>query len=167
MSGIRRRKTPAVALRVSAATGLILALVGWTFAQDYAIDWYTVDGGGAGVSQPSTGGSYTLSGTVGQPDARNQPEPMTGGSYTLTGGFWVIPECPAVPCDYDGDCDVDQADFTLFEACASGPEVPHVIDCDDRDLDTDGDVDGDDFAVFQRCLSGEGNPADPQCGQSP
>jgi hypothetical protein len=48
----------------------------------YEISWYTIDGGGAMNLQ---GGSYTLSGTIGQPDAGTQ----SGGSYTLNGGFWV------------------------------------------------------------------------------
>jgi len=52
------------------------------FAQNYSIDWHTVDGGG-GVS---TGGVYTVSGTIGQPDAGT----MSGGPFTLTGGFWGI-----------------------------------------------------------------------------
>ena len=140
-----------------------LMLVQTVLSQDYGIDWYTVDGGGAGVSDASTGGSYTLSGTIGQPDARSHPEPMAGGDYKLTGGFWVIPECPAIPCDYDGDCDVDQADYTVFEACASGPDVPYAVDCGYADLDSNGDVDQGDFAAFQGCMSGEGNWADPAC----
>ena len=60
--------------------------------------------------------------------------------FELTGGFWVIPECPAIPCDYDGDCD-------------------------DRDFDTDGDIDQADFAFFQRCFSGPDVPADPNCAE--
>ena len=48
----------------------------------YEISWYTIDGGGA---QNLSGGSYTLSGTIGQFDAGSQ----SGGSYTLSGGFWV------------------------------------------------------------------------------
>ena len=51
-------------------------------AQNYSIDWYTVDGGGG----TSTGGAYSLSGTVGQPDAGL----MSGGAYSLAGGFWGI-----------------------------------------------------------------------------
>ncbi len=51
-------------------------------AQSYAIDWFTIDGGG-GVS---TGGVYTVSGTIGQPDAGQ----MSGGNYTVNGGFWGI-----------------------------------------------------------------------------
>jgi len=51
-------------------------------AQNYAIDWFTVDGGGG----TSTGGVYSLSGTIGQPDAGK----MAGGNYALDGGFWGI-----------------------------------------------------------------------------
>jgi hypothetical protein len=52
-------------------------------AQTYFIDWYKIAGGGG----TSTGGTYSLSGTIGQPDASGT---MTGGSYSLTGGFWSI-----------------------------------------------------------------------------
>ena len=52
-------------------------------AQSYSIDWYKVAGGGG----TSTGGVYSVSGTIGQHDAGG---PMTGGSYSLTGGFWAL-----------------------------------------------------------------------------
>ncbi len=51
--------------------------------QQYAIDWYKIAGGGG----TSTGGAYSVSGTIGQPDAGG---PMAGGSYSLTGGFWSL-----------------------------------------------------------------------------
>lgn len=51
-------------------------------AQQYSIDWYSLDGGG-GIS---TGGIYAVSGTIGQPDAGA----MTGGQFALTGGFWAL-----------------------------------------------------------------------------
>jgi hypothetical protein len=35
----------------------------------------------------STGGVYSVSGTVGQPDASGA---MSGGGYSLTGGFWAL-----------------------------------------------------------------------------
>ncbi len=60
--------------------GLIILLIAAIFAQD--ISWWTIDGGGDTCS----GGSYSLSGTIGQPDSGLAT--MTGGSYTLTGGFW-------------------------------------------------------------------------------
>ena len=53
-------------------------------AQTYSIDWFTIDGGGG----TSTGGVYSLSGTIGQPDAGG---PMTNGVYSQTGGFWALP----------------------------------------------------------------------------
>lgn len=48
----------------------------------YDLSWNTIDGGGG----TSTGGAYTLSGTIGQPDAGTLSSP--GGTYTLNGGFW-------------------------------------------------------------------------------
>ena len=48
----------------------------------FAIDWFTMDGGGG----TSAGGAYALSGTIGQPDAGK----LTGGNYTLVGGFWRV-----------------------------------------------------------------------------
>ena len=50
----------------------------------YDLSWNTVDDGGG----TSTGGSYEISGTIGQPDAGG---PMTGGNFSLTGGFWPGP----------------------------------------------------------------------------
>jgi hypothetical protein len=51
-------------------------------AQNYKIDWFTFDGGGG----TSTGGVYSVSGTIGQPEAGT----LTGGPYQLTGGFWGV-----------------------------------------------------------------------------
>ena len=51
-------------------------------ASGFAIPWWTVDNGG-GTSQ---GGTYTLSGTIGQSDAGN----ASGGDYRLASGFWSI-----------------------------------------------------------------------------
>src|SRR5689334_3208390 len=58
----------------------LLALTGGAFAQSYSIDWFTIDGGGG----TSTGGVYSVSGTIGQPDAGA----LAGGSYSIAGGFW-------------------------------------------------------------------------------
>ena len=49
----------------------------------YDLSWFAIDGGGG----TSTGGVYSVSGTIGQPDASG---PMTGGNYSLTGGFWSL-----------------------------------------------------------------------------
>jgi hypothetical protein len=65
---------------------LILAIVllapALARAQQYSIDWFSIDGGGG----TSTGGVYQVTGTIGQPDAGA----MSGGNYTLTGGFWSL-----------------------------------------------------------------------------
>ncbi len=50
-------------------------------AQSHAISWWTIDGGGA---TRSTGGGYSLGGTIGQLDAGA----MSGGEFMLAGGFW-------------------------------------------------------------------------------
>ena len=63
---------------------------------DYDISWYTIDGGG-GVS---SGGTYTLTGTIGQPDAAYG----SGSEYELLGGFW-----PGGPL-----CFVDFESFARF-----------------------------------------------------
>ena len=67
-------------------TALLLAsfLFTWSAlaANSYDLSWWTVDGGGDTFG---TGGTYTLGGTIGQPDASAE---LTGGSYALLGGFW-------------------------------------------------------------------------------
>lgn len=65
-----------------ALTGMVLAAS--AVAQTYTIDWHTIDGGGG----TSTGGVYSVTGTIGQPDAGG---PMTNGQYSVTGGFWALP----------------------------------------------------------------------------
>jgi len=47
----------------------------------YDLTWSTIDGGGITFA---TGGTYSLGGTSGQPDAGV----LSRGSYTLRGGFW-------------------------------------------------------------------------------
>jgi hypothetical protein len=52
-------------------------------AQQFSIDWFKISGGGG----TSSGGPYSLSGTIGQHDAGVA---MTGGNFSLTGGFWSL-----------------------------------------------------------------------------
>ncbi len=79
---------------------------------------------------------------------------------------WAIEDITRRPgADFDGDLDVDDADFDLFQACATGPGVPiSAADCDPADLDGDRDVDQSDFATFQRCFSGPGTVPASDCG---
>ncbi len=60
----------------------LLATATVSRAQPYDISWYTIDGGGGS----SSGGTFSLTGTIGQPDAGH----MAGGNFTLDGGFWGI-----------------------------------------------------------------------------
>jgi hypothetical protein len=60
---------------------LPLALCLCAHAQ-YSIDWFTLGGGGG----TSTGGVYSVQGTIGQADAGQ----LSGGQYALSGGFWSI-----------------------------------------------------------------------------
>jgi len=69
---------------------LFLLAVGSAGAQFWSIDWWTMDGG----SSASAGGSYSLTGTIGQPDAGPV---MTGGSFTLAGGFWGVVAAVQIP----------------------------------------------------------------------
>jgi len=52
-------------------------------AQPYSIDWYTIDGGG-GVS---SGGTYSLSGIIGQPDASQLVLQSSDGRFSLQPGL--------------------------------------------------------------------------------
>jgi hypothetical protein len=71
-------------LRLATALGFVFALAAnLVRAQSYSVDWFTIDGGGG----TSTGGVYSVSGTIGQHDAGG---PMTGGNFSLTGGFWSL-----------------------------------------------------------------------------
>ena len=86
----------------------------------FDLSWYTIDGGGG----TSAGGSFSLSGTIGQHDAGG---PMTGGSFSLTGGFWVGgapagPSCPPCPADFNQSGGTpDDADVAaFFEAWGNG-----------------------------------------------
>ncbi len=78
---IHRKVTP---VRLALLLGLLLLPTAVILAQsggDYNLEWNTMDGGGHTFS---TGGAYSLGGTVGQPDAGA----MSGGDYVLVGGFW-------------------------------------------------------------------------------
>ena len=122
---------------------LMLALASAAaLADDFDVDWYTVDGGG---DMWTTGGDFELSGTIGQPDAGAT---MTGGDFELTGGFWVE-TVVWQPCvgDIDGDGDTDHSDLgELLSAWGSQPGDPNWNP--DADLDGDGQVGHSDLGIL-------------------
>ncbi len=64
--------------------------------------------------------------------------------------------------DFDGDSDVDLADFVVFQGCYNGPNAPPATGCSaNADLDADGDVDLTDLTAFQACFNGPNQP--PGC----
>jgi hypothetical protein len=84
-----RRQRPEVSVRAAARALAVILLALWApvaEGQPFSLDWWTVDGGGG----TSTAGVYTVSGTIGQPDAGA----MSGGGYSLTGGFWALDATP-------------------------------------------------------------------------
>jgi len=80
--------------KLSLLFSLLLPVVG--FAQSYSVDWYKISGGGG----TSTGAVYSVSGTIGQPDASSA---MSGGNFSVTGGFWAlinVVQTPGAPTLY-------------------------------------------------------------------
>jgi hypothetical protein len=103
---------------------LLVLMFSLSVIADYSIDWSTLDGGGG----TSTGGNYSLTGTIGQHDADTV---ASGGDYVVSGGFW--------PGTYG--CIVNLTDLSnfMFYWLDSGASIP-------ADLDGDGKVDNVDFS---------------------
>ncbi len=131
-----------ISLSVVVVTSIVAAGVGTV--DDPQLSRWTIDGGGV---TRSLGGTWELSGTIGQPDAAV----MEGSSYVLTGGFWfAVP-----PCDCDDDGRVSLYDHVEFEACLSGPGAGVTEGCGCFDVDRSHMVDLRDFAVAQIAFTGQ------------
>ncbi|MEQ8771144.1 MAG: EF-hand domain-containing protein [Phycisphaerales bacterium] len=125
-----------IATTLTAAT----MLAGHATAQPYTIPSSTIDGGG-GTLQGTT---YTLSGTIGQPDAGL----LTGASYSLSGGFWFAmgPACVA-DCDGSGTLNIDDIDCFIDGFLSSNLLI--------ADCDGNGTLNIDDIDCFvQAFLAG-------------
>jgi hypothetical protein len=119
----------------------------------------------------------------GQPNPNNGPD--ENGANLASLGYQCLtmvigeppPECHDPRFDADGDQDVDQEDFAVFQLCYTGENVGPVspeCTCFDWNLsESDGDIDQEDYGFFQRCAvgsevdsihgSGPTIPADPAC----
>jgi hypothetical protein len=80
--GIMKRKLILCLLLLVIAVAVI-GVVRVSAEGGYSLDWWAVAGGGVTAS---TGGSYSLGGTIGQPAAGAS----AGGAYNLIGGFWAV-----------------------------------------------------------------------------
>lgn len=66
----------------------LLTISATVMAQDWSMDWHTIDGGGEVLTETSDS-QWQLSGTTGQPDSTESLE-LSGSGWTLTGGFWPV-----------------------------------------------------------------------------
>lgn len=83
-------------IRISLLAAFVIIAAAADVSADYQVVWSTIDGGGG----TSTGGQYSLTGTIGQADAAYSE----GGRYEVLGGFW-----PGGPL-----CIVDFEQFSIF-----------------------------------------------------
>jgi hypothetical protein len=58
-------------------------------SQSFQLNWFSIDGGGG----RSSGGPFTVTGTIGQPDTSR----LSGGNFTLTGGLWSFLSLVQIP----------------------------------------------------------------------
>jgi hypothetical protein len=94
------------------------------YAAEYEIGWQTIDGGGG----TSSGGPYSLTGTIGQPDTGVS----SAGVYVNSAGYW--------PGSFG--CVVNLTDLKLLA------EAWMNIGTNPADLDASGKVDMSDFAIL-------------------
>jgi len=100
-------------------TALAVASAGAVIAgTDFAISTFTVDSSGG----ESTGSTFVVTGTFGQPDATPT---LTSASFELTGGFWVDGKELAEPCPWD--CTPDNGDGTLGNGIVNIDDLFAVI----------------------------------------
>jgi hypothetical protein len=89
----------------------------------YELTWSTIDAGGG----QSSGGTYVLTGTIGQPDAAYS----AGGKYELLGGF--LPGGPLCIAEFDDFAKLAEQWLNTASGLTG-------------DLDGDNDVDFDDLS---------------------
>jgi hypothetical protein len=94
------------------------------------VDWYSIDAGGS----TTTGGTLTLRGTIGQPDAHV----ASGGTYVLDGGFRTISHCVVSDANEDGSVDVIDLLYLVETFGTARGEPSYNSMCD---FNTDGSVD--------------------------
>jgi len=90
---------------------------------------------------------------------------VTGGCGSANSNYATLSvSLQGQPGDFDGDGDVDLADFASFQACLSGDGASqNDPSCAPAKLDPGDDVDGDDLIIFLDCLSGASIAGNPNC----
>jgi hypothetical protein len=139
-----------ITFAVLMAAVAILGCCSHASGQTFEIVSHVIAGGGG----TSTGGAFSLSGTIGQHDAGPASGPMTGVSaggvtYALTGGFWAgaVQTPPPCPADFNGDGFVNPDDLSDFITCFF-LQVQFPGTCPDAEFNEDGFVNPDDLSDF-------------------
>jgi hypothetical protein len=135
--------------------------VTWSLVSGALPPGLTLSSSGLISGHALTGGTFTF--TV---KLHDESPPPSGADTTKELQITIdLAGCCNLPkADLDGDHDVDQVDFALFQACISGTGGGVPTGCACQDLNADGlSVDQADLAVFEGCASGAGVPASPSC----
>lgn len=107
----------------------------------FDLSWHTIDGGGGA----SSGGPYSISGTVGQADANSAAAPMSGGSFEIVGGFWTVAlDICTCPGDMDANGLRNGRDIQQFVNCI----LASTDGCSCADVDGSGSLTSGDITVF-------------------
>jgi hypothetical protein len=91
-------------------------------------------------------------------------EATSDGSTTHADGMKLESICNTPFADFDGDDDVDQADFAFMQRCYTGGSQGYPAGCDCADkVAPFGIISLEDLNRFEACASGAGVMADPDC----
>jgi len=123
-------------------------------------------------SLPAAGAYVRVTGLLGAERFRKQVSTDFSGSVrdevridkvmpVIRARSWSPP--PAKSPDFDGDGDVDQADFAVIQACRTSPGISLDPDCERADLNRDSRVDGPDVDIHIGCASGPAVAWNPGC----
>ncbi|MGE3180396.1 MAG: hypothetical protein AB7N71_02100 [Phycisphaerae bacterium] len=123
-------------------------------AQQFELDWQTIDGGG---ESDLTGGAFVMHCTFGQHDASG---PLTNPQFSMTGGFWagVEPNVGGLVGDLNCDGFISVSDIGPFVLALTNPQQYAIQfpECDINNADTnhDGFVTVSDIGAFVALLTG-------------
>lgn len=95
------------------------------------------------------------------------PVAACSGRFRGPGTTCGEPCCPDPFADWDGDRDMDAADFAALQRCLNKPVGTPQNECACFDRDADGTIDTDDVQAFVACAAGPsigGESIPPGCG---
>jgi hypothetical protein len=126
--------------------------------------WLTVTPpSGSSTGTPNT---HTVSYDVSGRSAGTYTATITVSGNANPAAIAVSMTIRTVKPDLDGDGDVDQGDFGLFQTCYTVPGGQPEGACAAADFNGDHTVSSLDFDVFMACMSGPGVPAVRTCAGS-